>query len=474
MTEVLRDVSRRYASALKAYLTGRAESSLEEAYEIGRAALEGGLGVLDMAAVHQLAVAALLAERPPEEAAPKLAELASAFFTESLASYEMAQRGYQEANAALKALNETLESRVRARTAELAASEARYRTLVDGVDAVVWEADPERRKFSFVSHRVESLFGFPVADWTDAEGTWEGLVHREDVEAVRARTREALATHADHVVEYRLKTGDGRWLWLRDVVRVEVDAAGKPRALSGVMIDVTELVALQQYRENLIDVISHEFRTPITIIQGYAQLLATAEHKLSREQAANASERIGESTRHLSYLLGTIAELARMRDGGVPVHREKVPTRALIDEAVALMTARGRGLEASVRIEVASPLEELTLDRRKLLISLVELLDNAAKFSPKGSPIFVRVKAEGGDVVISVEDKGPGVPQNVQRRMFQPFSQGDMTSVRKVGGAGLGLAVVAGLVRSQGGRVEVQSRPGEGAVFRVVLPRAGS
>jgi signal transduction histidine kinase len=103
----------------------------------------------------------------------------------------------------------------------------------------------------------------------------------------------------------------------------------------------------------------------------------------------------------------------------------------------------------------------------------VELLDNAAKFSPKGSPIIVRVKAEDGDVVISVEDKGPGVPANVQRRMFEPFSQGDMTSVRKVGGAGLGLAVVAGLVRSQGGRVEVQSKPGQGAVFRVVLPRSG-
>ncbi len=354
----------------------------------------------------------------------------------------------------------------------LQASEERYRTLVDGLDAIVWEADPERRRFTFVSHRVETMLGYPVSDLLDHDNFWELHVHPNDFEAELQRRSGKADKPADHVAEYRIKSADGRWVWVRDVVRVAKDTEGRPSNLSGVMIDVSEIIAIQQYRENLIDVISHEFRTPVTVIQGYSQLLTEAKGKMSPEQITSAKERIKTASEHLSYLLGSITELSRLRSGGPPPRKEPESTRELIREAVQALTARGRTIEPAVKVHVSRGAERVEADRRKMIISLVELLDNAAKFSPPNEPIWVDAHTDGEWVVITIEDKGPGIADEMRDNLFKPFVQADMTAVRATGGAGLGLAVVAGLVQAQGGRVEVDSVVGEGSAFHILLPRA--
>jgi PAS domain S-box-containing protein len=354
----------------------------------------------------------------------------------------------------------------------LAAQEERYRTLVDGLDAIVWEADLDRVRFTFVSHRVETLLGYPVSDLVDQDDFWQLHVHPHDFERELERRNAEPGSMENHVAEYRIKASDGRWVWVRDVVRVARDSEGRPAHLSGVMIDMSEAVAVQQYRENLIDVISHEFRTPVTVIQGYSQLITDAKGKLSADQLATARARISSASEHLAYLLGSITELSRLRGGESPLRREAVASRDLIKEAVAALGAKGRSIEGAVKVRVARGAERLNADRRKTVIALVELLDNAAKFSPPGEPIWVEARAEGDWVMLTVEDKGPGIADEMRDSLFKPFVQADMTSVRATGGAGLGLAVVTGLVQAQGGRVELDSVVGEGSAFHILLPRA--
>lgn len=354
----------------------------------------------------------------------------------------------------------------------LQASEERYRTLVEGVDAIVWEADAERRQFTFVSHRVETMLGYPVSDFMDHEDFWQLHVHPHDFEVELERRAHSGDRMEHHVAEYRIKSADGRWVWVRDVVRVTRDADGREVSLSGVMIDVSEIIAIQQYRENLIDVISHEFRTPVTVIQGYSQLLTDTKGKLKPEQINSARDRIKSASEHLSYLLGSITELSRLRSGGPPPRKEPIGSREVIKEAVAALTAKGKTIDGIVKIHISRGAERVEADRRKTVIALVELLDNAAKFSPPGEPIWVEARAEGDWIMITVEDKGPGIPDEMRDNMFKPFVQADMTAVRATGGAGLGLAVVAGLVQAQGGRVEVDTVVGEGSAFHIMLPRA--
>jgi len=350
-------------------------------------------------------------------------------------------------------------------------SEERYLALVQGLDAIVWEADLGRTRFTFVSQRVETLLGYPATAVTGGDNFWELHVFPADYEQVLRSRAERGEPNADHFLEYRFRAADGRWVWLRDVVRVLKDSEGRPERLSGVMIDVSEVNAVQQYRENLIDVISHEFRTPVTVIQGYAQLLTEGREKIKPETEKAAKERIQMASAHLSYLLGSITELSRLRTGGQPAQLETVRARELIEGALAALASRGRNVGGNVRVKIGPDADELRADRRKMLIALVELLDNAAKFSRPSEPILVETRVSGENVVLTVEDQGPGIPEAVRDHLFKPFVQGDMSSVRPAGGAGLGLAVVAGLVRAQGGRVEVDSVVGKGSAFHIVLAR---
>ncbi len=474
MGAAVKAASEEYETALRAFLVDRQARSLDDAYEIGRKAVDTGLTLVDMAAIHQRVLSQVLRDMEPFEPSAQIVERAAAFATESFAVFEAVYRGYEEANEALTRLTATLEDRVEERTRELRLSEERYRGLVEGLDAIVWEADTDRRRFTFVSQRVESMLGYPASDLTGEPLFWATHVFPADLERVAERGGAAPESPEGHVLEYRFRAADGRWVWLRDVVRVTRDAEGRAGGLAGFMIDVSEVMAVQQYRDNLIDVISHEFRTPLTLIQGYTHLLTDAKDKLKPGAATTAKHRIQEASAHLAYLLGSITELSRLRSGGPPPRLEALPAELLIGDAVAALSSRGRDVTAVVKVRIRPKAETIPGERRKMLIALVELLDNAAKFSPPSEPIWVEVRAEGGEVVLTVEDKGPGIAEALRDVVFKPFVQADMTSVRTTGGAGLGLAIVSGLVRAQGGRVDVDSVIGEGSAFHIVMPAAQS
>ncbi len=473
-TPPIKATAERYETAVRAFLAGQGDRSLDEAYAIGREAVETGLGVLDMAAIHQRVLSQLLKESNPDPESAQIVERAAAFATESFAIFEAVHRGYQEANEALTRLTATLEQRVEARTGELRESEQRYRALVDGLDAIVWESDLGRRRFTFVSHRVETMLGYPVPTFAEEPAFWENHVYPADFERILERGGKAFEAGQDHVLEYRFKAADGRWLWLRDVVRVLRDSEGKPSGLSGFMIDVSEIVAVQQYRDNLVDVISHEFRTPLTVIQGYTEILTDAKGKLKPEAEQTAKQRIRTASAHLAYLLGSITELSRLRSGGPPPRLEALPVQELVQEAVTALSSRGRDLSQTVKIMVGPKADHMPGERRKMVIALVELLDNAAKFSPPAEPIFVEGRTDGEEVFLTVEDRGPGIAESLRENLFRPFVQADMTAVRATGGAGLGLAVASGLVKAQGGHMELDSVVGEGSAFHIVMPAAAA
>jgi PAS domain S-box-containing protein len=123
--------------------------------------------------------------------------------------------------------------------ARLRASERRYHGLVEGLQAVVWEAEPATRRFTFVSRRAEALLGYPLAHWLGGEDFWARLLHPEDRDATLARARQEAAAGRDHVLEYRAVAADGRVRWLQDSVSVARDEAGRPERLRGVTVDVT-------------------------------------------------------------------------------------------------------------------------------------------------------------------------------------------------------------------------------------------
>jgi PAS domain S-box-containing protein len=366
-------------------------------------------------------------------------------------------------------LLQQLEDNVR----ELRASQERYHFVTEAAQDAIITVD-EGDEIVFVNSAAERLFGYPKEEMV---GTRASALLPEESRAAFDAALTAIASGPKEprpsgpvALIGRHKNGGRMNLDLTFGVTGE----GRERHFTAVLRDVTEKKAFEEFRENVIDVISHEFRTPVTVIQGYGELLSSGRWQPTPDALTEARARVLQASRHLSFLLGSMAELSHLKTGGLAAQLSTVPTLKVIRDAVASMEARRGGPGRTIRVEVAPGAEHLQADERKLVMSLVELIDNAAKFSSPDSSIAVTATREGDHISVAVQDEGPGISPKAQESLFKPFGQADMSAIRKAGGAGIGLAVVGGLVRAQGGEVRVDSVTGKGTCVRILLPKGAA
>jgi two-component system OmpR family sensor kinase len=210
---------------------------------------------------------------------------------------------------------------------------------------------------------------------------------------------------------------------------------------------------------------SHELKTPLTSVRGFAELFRRGAADRPEDLALAMSRIEGEAER-MGILVDDLLTLARL-DQGRPLARDQVDLGALIGELVE--DHRLLHPEWPVGAELSSGAEVLG-DRVRLRQAFVNMLSNARSHTPPGTPIEARVWNEGDGVAVSIADEGPGIPADVLDSVFERFVRADPSRARSSGGTGLGLAIVEGIVHAHGGRVEAANRPGGGAVFTVWLP----
>lgn len=225
-----------------------------------------------------------------------------------------------------------------------------------------------------------------------------------------------------------------------------------------------ELGAIETLREDFIANVSHEFKTPLTAMEGYAMLLQ--DESLSPTEQQECVQRIIGSTGRLSTLVSNILLLSKLEQNTVDMPR----TFFRLDEQLrqALLQLEPAWSEKELNLEVE--LAEVRYDGCERLLYHVwaNLLSNAVKFSPPGGTLSLTMK-EGNGVEVTIGDQGPGMSSLVQRHMFDKFYQGD--SSRKQEGSGLGLALVWRILQLCGGEIAVESREGRGSRFTVILPK---
>ena len=225
-----------------------------------------------------------------------------------------------------------------------------------------------------------------------------------------------------------------------------------------------ELSTIETLRSDFIANVSHEFKTPLTTIEGYAMLLQDQE--LTAEERADCAQRILDSAGRLSGLVTNMLMLSKLEQQTTAV--EKAPF--WLDEQIRQVMV---GLEPvwgpkELQLELDLPPVKFNGNESLLYHVWSNLLSNAVKFSPKGAPLTVTLQEQGGRVTFSVTDRGPGMSEDVQRHIFDKFYQGD--SSRKQEGSGLGLPLAKRVAQLCGGSITVQSKPGAGSTFTVTLP----
>ncbi|HLX32959.1 MAG TPA: ATP-binding protein [Gaiellaceae bacterium] len=288
---------------------------------------------------------------------------------------------------------------------------------------------------------------------------WEELTHHAelaDAEAPgRARARSV-------TVPVDTPAGD-RWISVAGVAFDE----GVVYALR----DVTDEQALERARSDFVATASHELRTPLAAVFGAARTLRRTDIDLPEEQRERFLEIIESETERLTAIVSQILLAGQLEEGRVDLATSATDLRPLA-QSVLESTRMRTPDDLELTLEENGDSTVALADEDKLRQVLVNLLDNAIKYSPEGGEVTVGLGSAPGLVTLTVRDGGLGIPPAEQERIFEKFYRLDPALTRGVGGSGLGLYISRELVSRMGGRLSVRSRPGEGAAFTVELPAA--
>ena len=340
-------------------------------------------------------------------------------------------------------------------TEERNLSSAILGSMVEGV-AVVNGSE----RLVFANPGFAEILGLDVPP-TSGSALVEVVRQTELLEAVRQVLR------GQPRVQSEIVTGTLRQHYF--AITVAAVRAGDTTGAVVVLHDITELRKLERVRRDFVANVSHEFRTPLTAIQGFAETLLAGAIDDSQNRT-RFLEIILEHSRRLARLTEDLLMLSKMDAERLELEIRRLSVSQLIESC--LETAQRRAAEKDLRISVNTPqrLPDIAGDRRRLAEVLQNLLDNAIQYTLPGGQIMLSAEEGDAEVVVTVSDTGIGIPRADQPRIFERFYRVDVARSREAGGTGLGLAIAKHLVEVHGGRLWVDSEVGQGSQFHFSVP----
>lgn len=234
--------------------------------------------------------------------------------------------------------------------------------------------------------------------------------------------------------------------------------------------DMTRLKKLERMRTDFVANVTHEIKTPLTAIIGYLETLRDGAIDHS-EEARRFVDIVLKQTQRLNRLVDDLLILSNLEMKETKLNFETVFLKSAVNNVICLIEAKAASKNITMENKVEDTFEPIRADKDKLTQILVNLLDNAVKFTPEGGRISVEAVLSENDVVLSIRDTGIGVPANEIQRLGERFYRVDRSRSRELGGTGLGLSIVKHLMIAHGGRMEIQSQVGQGTTVLLYFPR---
>ncbi len=342
-----------------------------------------------------------------------------------------------------------------------AAAEAgreRLRAVVETSPVGVYVVDAQTRSVLLANHEWRRIYGVsdteaPSSDhlarvvYRHADGSAYG---QDDTPEMRALLKGE-TTRAEDV---SIELPDGRTVPVLASATPLKDATGRIEATLVVLQDVSRLQEVERMRTEFLGMVSHELRTPLTIIRMAASTIASPDGMGNEQEAAEAAETIDQQADRLASLIDNLRDAVQIEAGVFSVTPRPEDLAPLLAEAQQYMQRRS-GLQ--VTLDVPQGLPRLSIDRRRLTEVMENLLNNAARYSPRDAAIRIGVERTETEVVVRVTNRGPGISKENQAYLFRKFSQLTSGGRRRTDGSGLGLAICKGIVEAHGGRIWVES-----------------
>ncbi|UZQ56074.1 PAS domain S-box protein [Trichothermofontia sichuanensis B231] len=376
--------------------------------------------------------------------------------------------------------------------AALRESEARWQFALEGAGDGVWDWNLQTNKV-FYSPPWKLMLGYSITDIGDTVTEWESRVHPDDRQRCYADLSRHFRGEAPiYQNEHRMRCKDGTYKWILARGKVVAwDADGKPLRMIGTHTDISTLkqteMQLQQANEELLRAtrlkdeflanMSHELRTPLNAILGMTEGLQDEVFGAINKQQKTALETIEKSGVHLLSLINDILDVAKIESGQIKLEKTRVSVVSLCQSSLVFVKQQALKKNIQLYLDIPSDLPELQVDERRIRQVLINLLNNAVKFTPEQGKVVLEVSSRSQrlatgepSLAIAVRDTGIGIaPENLSK-LFQPFIQIDSALNRQYSGTGLGLALVKRLVELHGGEVTVSSELGVGSCFTITLP----
>lgn len=352
-------------------------------------------------------------------------------------------------------------------------SEERLQEGMLAAKMVVWDWEVASRKMVFSDNVMEVLGR--TADSIDA---LHESIAPEDSERLVAAHARAFADGGDYrEVVHFCRPDNGKMIWLDVRGKVRRDAVGKPLAVRGVTLDVTERIHAEEElrladrrKDEFLAMLAHELRNPLAPISSAAQLMKMTT--LDQASLKQTSDIIARQISHMTGLIDDLIDVSRVTRGLIVTDRKPLDMKRIVSDALEQI---GPVLEARrhhLRLELPSVSTRVLGDEKRLVQVLTNILSNAAKYTPPGGNIALVMDADAEHVRITVSDDGIGISPDLLPRVFDLFAQAERSSDRSQGGLGIGLALVKSLVDLHRGQVSIQSEGlGRGTQFLISLQR---
>jgi PAS domain S-box-containing protein len=328
------------------------------------------------------------------------------------------------------------------------------------------------------SPELEDLFGVPHGAFGGTEVAFFDFVHPEDRPLIGARVRRAIAEHTDYAIEFRFRHTSGEWRWMEGRGEATYDQAGRPLRLYGIGIDITDrrrteeqLRESDRRKDEFLATLAHELRNPLAPIRNAVQYMHRPD--ATGPALKNAREIIDRQVRHMVRLVDDLLEVSRITSGRIELEREHVSLDIVVANAVESAQPAIQASEHALEVQLPSSPVYLDADLTRLSQVLLNLLNNAARYTPPKGRIALTATPRDGWVSISVRDNGIGIPPEQLPRIFELFVQLTRQGQHARGGLGIGLTLARQLTRLHGGELQARSEgPGHGSEFIVRLPIA--
>ncbi len=335
-------------------------------------------------------------------------------------------------------------------------------TVLASMSEAVVAVDVEERVIS-MNRAAVAIFGEEAAEKKDRP--IQEAIRNSDLQRFVAET---LAGRRQLERDITFYDGAERTLWARSTPLLDAD--NRPIGILVVMNDVTELRRLENLRKDFVANVSHEIKTPLTAIKGFVETLRHGALE-DPEEARRFLSIINRHVERLSAIVEDLLKLSRIEreEEADRIHFITAGIEPIVQSAVAFCRERAEAkqirLETACESQVRAPVDASLIEQ-----AVVNLLDNAVKYTGENGLVRIEVASEPEGAVIRVQDNGIGIAKEHQERLFERFYRVDKARSRKLGGTGLGLSIVKHIVQAHGGSVTVKSALGKGATFEITLP----